>query len=716
MSDRRRNIRALQWLFVIGVFAWALSIDWVSKTEEVFSEPRKTPPRRFPRQPRQQPSSPLAIPELRAFTFDTTAVSVSVNPMKDRLPGFVISEIHYHPADSGEDQEFVELTNASLEDQDIGGWALTEGVRFHFPDNTILQAGESRVVCRDEGGFRAAFGTGPLVMGEFEGGLRNSGEAIELRDSDGRRVLKVAFSDQEPWDGEADGSGASLQLRGLNDPEADALAWHAAFPNPGRFTALPVDTEPSLFGIGHRPKKPRLGEPISIVAHFRGALESLQLRLEANGSEQAIPIPLKATNETGVSQILVDLGTIPEGVLVRYWFEGLAVNGAERRWPSAGRAIPNDAFVVGTEEMKPVLPTFDLFMSGPDMERLHQRHRFDETVPVTLVHQGEVFDRLRMRIRGAYARGWPKKAYKIFFHPEQRFRGRSRVNLNSGWRDPAIVREILAYRIYEQVGSPSLQSRLVRLNVNGEFWGLYVEVEQPDKRFLEDVGLEDAALYKADSPSNGSDERFYSTEQEYRFHYRKETKEEQPFSDLMTFSETLSRAEDDSPIWSDSAVVDRFVNYLCGTAIVQNWDGFNKNHYIGFEQGDAFRWFFLPWDLDRTLGDSWNWKFRETRLSPWLGTSREPGVTGWNRVFDAALQRPEIREAYQNRMRTVLTESVTEPWIEAQIAEFHRQLAPDATRDRQKWGGDQAWENELQMMKEVLLERRRFLLTRFAAP
>ena len=91
-------------------------------------------------------------------------------------------------------------------------------------------------------------------------------------------------------------------------------------------------------------------------------------------------------------------------------------------------------------------------------------------------------------------------------------------------------------------------------------------------------------------------------------------------------------------------------------------------------------------------------------------------MTGWNRVFDAGLRRPEVREAYQERLMAVLNEIVTEAWIEAEIAELRRQLVTDATRDRQKWGGEQSWENELRLLKDGLLERRKFLLKTVSLP
>jgi hypothetical protein len=47
-----------------------------------------------------------------------------------------------------------------------------------------------------------------------------------------------------------------------------------------------------------------------------------------------------------------------------------------------------------------------------------------------------------VRHRGQWARSWPKKPLKIFFNQDKLFEGHGSLNLNSGWRDPAFVREM----------------------------------------------------------------------------------------------------------------------------------------------------------------------------------------------------------------------------------------------------------------------------------
>ena len=724
MNLSQRDQRALRLLLILVVLGWVFRSHWwpLREIEEagsrsVQSQGRSRAPYR--RQQRRQVVD-LSIAALPRSLFDFEQVSISSRAVPPRAPGIVLSEIHYHPADPNGDAEFIELSNASEAVVDLSGWSLSRGVEFTFSPGLVLNPQESAVVCRDLTAFRAAFPGQIRILGEYTGGLKNSGERIQIRDGQGEVSLDLSYSDERPWAADADGKGDSLQIRGLGLPSADPVSWRASPPSPGLSPEVNEGVgKLSFFDMHHQPKRPKAGEDVSIFATLSGeeAGISLALVIEVNGERQVFPLPESAANEQASILRLFEanLGSLAQGTMVRYWFQSIAVEaavepeGKGQRWPNADRAISNKAFFVSPKSNDSVLPRYNFLIAPRDMQRLHENPRSNETVPVSLVYQGEVYDRLQMRIRGAYARSWPKKSYRVIFHREQLFRGRNRLNLNSAWRDPAMVREVLAYRIYREAGSYSLRSRLVRVDVNNVFWGLYVDVEQPDKRSLEKLGLENAALYKADSSRNRSDERYFDNESVYQQHYRKETNEEEPFTDLASFCRQLA-SPNAAELWSDPKVRQRILNYLCATAIIQNWDGFNKNHHIGFEDNDSRRWFLLPWDLDRTLGDSWNWRFDETSLSIWLGTAEHPGVTGWNRVFDAVLKDPAMRREYRNRLQELLQEVFTADWIKTEIAALGVQMSRDADQDRKRWGGEQDWETELNRLEKGLLDRRQFIL------
>jgi len=185
------------------------------------------------------------------------------------------------------------------------------------------------------------------------------------------------------------------------------------------------------------------------------------------------------------------------------------------------------------------LPIYGLKVSDAHWSQLQGTSYSDRTYPATFLAGGEIYENARVRYRGAWARGWPKKPLKIFFDKEKEFRGLRCLNLNSGWRDPAFIREPVAYHIYAACGVPAPKARLVRLELNGEFHGVYVEVEQPDKSFLTRNNLKGAAVYKASSRRNQSDERDLGGAESFAQHYEKQTGEKNNFNDLQEFCHEL---------------------------------------------------------------------------------------------------------------------------------------------------------------------------------
>src|ERR1051325_4682515 len=106
------------------------------------------------------------------------------------------------------------------------------------------------------------------------------------------------------------------------------------------------------------------------------------------------------------------------------------------------------------------LPVYELRIAAEEWARLQRNPRSDERHPAKLIAGGKEYS-VGVRYRGDWARTWPKKPLKIFFEKDNDFEGNHVLNLNSCWRDPAFVREQLAYEVYSACGVPSPKSRMV---------------------------------------------------------------------------------------------------------------------------------------------------------------------------------------------------------------------------------------------------------------
>jgi hypothetical protein len=123
----------------------------------------------------------------------------------------VLNEIHYNPPEGGQ-LEFIEIHNTDPLPVELGGWSFTNGIRFVFPEDAIIEGNGFVVVCQNRAEVAAAFALPPAsLLGDFSGSLDNGGELVTLTDARGIVVDEVAYDDDPPWDADADGPGASLE-------------------------------------------------------------------------------------------------------------------------------------------------------------------------------------------------------------------------------------------------------------------------------------------------------------------------------------------------------------------------------------------------------------------------------------------------------------------------------------------------------------------------
>ena len=125
------------------------------------------------------------------------------------------------------DEEWIELYNRSSTPVNLADWQLADAVRFSFPTDTILKAGEYGIVAGNARTLAAKYPTA-RILGEFAGRLSNVDERIQLLDRNQNIADEVHYFEGGYWPEFTDGGGSSLELL---DPDADnarAAAWAAS--------------------------------------------------------------------------------------------------------------------------------------------------------------------------------------------------------------------------------------------------------------------------------------------------------------------------------------------------------------------------------------------------------------------------------------------------------------------------------------------------------
>jgi len=146
------------------------------------------------------------------------------NNPSSRQTNIVINEIMYDaPSDQGT-AEFIELYNRGAETVDLTGWKIADGVRFDFPVGTTIAPGGYLVIAADAHCLTAAHGA-ISVIGNWRGGLRDSGELLRIEDHNGNLVDEVDYLPGGDWPILADGDGSSMELRHPDMDNNVGTAW-----------------------------------------------------------------------------------------------------------------------------------------------------------------------------------------------------------------------------------------------------------------------------------------------------------------------------------------------------------------------------------------------------------------------------------------------------------------------------------------------------------
>lgn len=275
----------------------------------------------------------------------------------------------------------------------------------------------------------------------------------------------------------------------------------------------------------------------------------------------------------------------------------------------------------------------------------------------TLVHNGEVYDHVGFRAKGGltrYATG--KTSWKINFLPGRGFMAYDdfgkpyavrwdKLTLNAiiqqtlGLRDrrgEQGMYESATFRLFNLAGVPAPNTHFVHWRVvdsadeygssqyDGDFWGLYLAIEQMDGRFLDEHGLPDGNLYKMDWEQAGGDDRN---------HLGRNGPDD--YSDLNGFLNSYQFANPSAEWWRQNLDLEGYYSYRAILELVHHYDVDQGKNYYYFNNPELKRWQVLPWDVDLT----WHLTMPGTGVEPFL---------------HSVLGKGEFQLQYQNRLREIL--------------------------------------------------------------
>jgi hypothetical protein len=250
------------------------------------------------------------------------------------------------------------------------------------------------------------------------------------------------------------------------------------------------------------------------------------------------------------------------------------------------------------------LVRFDIELPEASMTALNADP--DTYVQGALRYEGETIANIGVRIKGeATKRTLDKKAaFKIKFDEfvdKQEFHGLRRLTLNNMVEDPSFLAERLAYHMFRAAKLPAPRANSALVYLNGEYLGVYANVETEDKTFLRRWFSSDAGnLYE-----EGQSDFEYGHE----MYFDLETNEaKNDRTDLTRLFEALLDPNPNTYLEDIDIALDtqHFLRFSAMEAAVDQWDMyaytfFYPNNFRIYDDPATGKFVFLPWGMDLAL-------------------------------------------------------------------------------------------------------------------
>lgn len=271
------------------------------------------------------------------------------------------------------------------------------------------------------------------------------------------------------------------------------------------------------------------------------------------------------------------------------------------------------------------LPVWNLSVDEADWTSLHDYSYLDTEYGCTLTtDEGgvpSVYGACTVRSYGATSRNYDKKSLRIEFPEDSIHPGFTRkINLRAEYNDATFMRTVAGYETLRRLTPlPVPETRHLKLNVNGSYYGLMVEVERLGGHYLEQWGRDrQASLYKSEHASP------YGALVPFPDASMYETWEGSAMFDKVTgdddYSELAFLFED--ILWADymegedraSTSVERtvanvdvrpFLESNAVMTLIQNRDHVASNFYLSHQpaaDGERYWWEIYPYDVDISFG------------------------------------------------------------------------------------------------------------------
>ena len=289
----------------------------------------------------------------------------------------------------------------------------------------------------------------------------------------------------------------------------------------------------------------------------------------------------------------------------------------------SGRTKPGSKVIEYDQKTLTRVPVYHLISKKNDIENStwNEQYRGDNYKwKGTLVYDGIVYDHIRYRARGGvwrYAMG--KNMWKFDFNLGHSFQAKDHYGrkYDTRWdklnfsaciqqgnyqhRGEHGMFEAVGFKLFELADVEAPKTHWVHFRIiddeeetgptqhDGDFWGLYLAIEQMDGRFLDEHNLPDGNLYKMEGGTGELNNQGPTAITDK--------------SDLNTYLNSYNGNPPEN-WWRQNMDLSRYYSYRTIVEGIHHYDiGYGKNYFY-YLNPETQQWSTLPWDLDLTWANN----------------------------------------------------------------------------------------------------------------
>jgi len=341
-----------------------------------------------------------------------------------------------------------------------------------------------------------------------------------------------------------------------------------------------------------------------------------------------------------------------------------------------------------------ILPTFEVEIAPEEWDEIvyeyeHWQELNDQGLPIKVYHplisfryKDEVINDAMIRLRGSPDM-WivPKMQFKISFNEidaNGRFHGLRKINFDASAVDSTILRERLGSSYFQDLGIPVSCANNAKLVINGEYYGLYTNIENVDKEFLK-------RNFGKDHEGNL-----------YKYIWLETNEDAGDTSDMDAF---MSNPGID--ILDDIVDLDEAILEWAGEAVIPHDDGFfvgGINYYMYDHPKRGF--IFIPWDID--------YAFEIAPVNADLITYEVDFGIGKPPQFTTVISDPEWYQKYLNAVATALSAYDVET-LQNRIDQWEEQIIDAIEEDPNKHFTTEDHINQVAALRQYIEDRHYFV-------